>query len=44
MCDSPRQIGQVGSSVNPAGGVLAISANSVYSTESINSMWHTSAY
>lgn len=31
--DSPRQTGQVGNSVHPAGGDPATSADSVYSTD-----------
>lgn len=34
----PRQIGQVGNSAKPGGGALAISANSVYSTNCIKYM------
>ena len=42
--DQPRQTGQVGNSVNPDGGVQAKSADSVYSADSINRRWHTSAW
>jgi hypothetical protein len=39
---SPMQTGHVGSSMDPTGGVDAISVDGVYCTEAINKTWHTS--
>jgi hypothetical protein len=39
---SPMQTGHVGSSVDPTGGMTAISADDVYCTATINRTWHTS--
>jgi hypothetical protein len=38
------QTGHMGSSVDPAGGVVASSEEGVYCTEAINRTWHTSRY
>jgi hypothetical protein len=41
---SPMQTGHIGSSVDPAGGVVATSEEGVYCTAAINRTWHTSLY
>ena len=41
---SPMQTGHIGSSVDPAGGVVATSEEGVYCTAAINRTWHTSRY
>ena len=40
----PKQMGQVGSSVEPTGGVVSISKDWVNSAETKKNTWHTSPY
>ena len=40
----PMQTGHIGSSVDPTGGVAAISVDGVYCTAAINRTWQTSPY
>ena len=42
ITSSPMQTGHVGSSVDPTGGMTAISAEDMYCTATINRTWHTS--